>query len=224
MAELPLHAPTLALEALFAPSTLLDTGWVLLATALAAWLRPWRMLGPEGPPLTWMLAWLTLPLAWSAAAGDAFGLMPTWSGAVLLVLLAGWPLAVLSMLPAALVVVLSGLGHWPEAIHGALWAGVLPATLALAIGAVVRRCWPHKLFGYLLGRAFFGTLLSLMGASLVALWFAPPMLGLSWPELATARLLMSFAEAAVTGLVAALLVALKPGWLATYSERWYAEP
>ena len=57
------------------------------------------------------------------------------------------------------------------ALHRGVWLGVVPATLAMALGAALRRWLPHHLFVYILGRGFFATAVagSLAGALSVAL-------------------------------------------------------
>ena len=89
----------------------LETVLLLLAGAASLAVRPWRLLAPYGgqlPPLvTPFLACLTvLPWLWSWPGLAALPLPLHWSGAPLVVLLVGWPLAVpvitvagLSMLP-----------------------------------------------------------------------------------------------------------------------------
>jgi uncharacterized membrane protein len=195
----------------------------LLALGLAGWLRPWRMLGPGGPPWPWLLLWALLPLCWLSDRWSQLPAMPLASGAVLLVLLAGWPLTVLALLPAALATAWIGDLAWAEAIGRAIWLGLVPATLALLIGAGVRRCLPRQLFGYLLGRAFLGTLLALLLAGWAALALQPPAGAgeLGWADRLAAQVLVAFGEASLTGMLATLLVALQPGWLATYADRLY---
>lgn len=204
-------------------STFAATGWALLDLLLAAlalgvalWLRPWRQLGRAGPPWPWLLLWAAMPLLWALDAMTGVPVLQPLSGAVLLVLLAGWPMAVLAMAPVALLTM--ALGGLPglEGLHRLAWQGLVPATLALAIGAAVRQWLPHHLFVYILGRAFFGTL----AASALAGWLALQA-GSPGGDMAAALWLTAFAEAFLTGLVAAVLVAFRPQWLWSYSDRLY---
>ncbi|OYU73177.1 MAG: hypothetical protein CFE45_38035, partial [Burkholderiales bacterium PBB5] len=76
---------------------------LLLASALAVALalQPWRGVGTGGPPWPW-LAWVAvLPLFWGADLIGHSRIIQPLSGAALLVLLAGWPLAMLALLPVA---------------------------------------------------------------------------------------------------------------------------
>ena len=141
------------------------------------------------------------------------------SGAALLVLPAGWPMTVLC-LPCALTVMLltTDLGA-VEALHRVTWLGRVPATLSVAMGAVVRRWLPPHLFVYIRGRAFLGTFTVCVPAGAPAsAWHARPP-GVRADDLFVAQPMGAFAEAFLTGLVAAILVACCPHALATYSDR-----
>lgn len=196
---------------------------LMLATAslaVALWLRPWQLLGMEGPPWPWLALASLLPLLWSL---DRYGapLAQTLSGASLLVLFAGWPLAMLAMLPAALATCLAGDLSWTEALHRLVWLGVVPATLTLAIGALLRQHLPRHLFIYIFGRGFIGTFVActLAGGADIALHST--LQGTVPGDLMIARVLSAFAEAFLTGMGVAIAVAFRPQWLATYSDRLY---
>ena len=67
---------------------------VLLALAVALALRPWRML-TTGLLTPWLATIVFLPLVWLLPQGLPNGMAVQFSGASLLVLMVGWPLAVL---------------------------------------------------------------------------------------------------------------------------------
>ena len=136
---------------------LFDTLLTLLAVALALVLRPWRATSAAGPPWPWLACCAVLPLCWGADLLAASSIIQPLSGASLLVLLAGWPLAVLALLPVAGVVVALGGLPWDEGLHRLVWLGLVPGTLAMLLGAGVRRWLPGHLFIYILGRGFFTT-------------------------------------------------------------------
>jgi uncharacterized membrane protein len=100
----------------------------------------------------------------------------------------------------------------------------VPATLALGIGAVMRRWLPPNLFVYTLGRAFLGTAAAvfLSGLLLEGLqWLAgEPARDLSL----VARWLMAWGDAFLTGMFGAIFVAFVPQWLATWSDQRYLQP
>ncbi|ABM32168.1 hypothetical protein QRO11_15820 [Paracidovorax citrulli] len=219
----------------------LEAAIVLLALAAAAATRPWRLLvarsasqapeGPGGAPggrqasplLTPLLATLVfLPWIWALPTLHAMPLQLQMSGACLVVLMVGWPLAVPVLATVAVVAaLLSPALTWSEALGLAAWQGVVPATLALLLGALLRRLTGTHLFVYVLGRAFLGTALCMFAAGGLALWSGHALPGVD-PGLAmVARWLMAWGDAVVTGMLCAVFVAFRPEWLATWSDRLY---
>lgn len=201
-------------------------GWLDLLLAVAAlWaalsMRPWRALAREGLPWPW-LAWCALlPAFWGA---DRYVQMPVaqpFSGACLLMLMMGWPLAVLAMLPVAALTMWFADLAFAEALARYVWLGLVPATLAVALGAALRRWLPNHLFVYILGRGFFATALAGSAAGISwALLHAGPH-GVSLPDLLLGRVLAAWGDAFLAGMFAAIFVAFRPGWLATYTDRLY---
>jgi uncharacterized membrane protein len=182
----------------------LNLSIAVVCVAVALWLRPWRML--RGPLLSPALAALAL-LPW-----------------LLLVLMLGWPLAVLVLGGIALVVWVVGQSSPEAALLQWVWVGLVPATMALGIGALLRRWLPPNPFVYTLGRAFLGTAAAVF---LSGLLFE----GLQWladqpgRELSlVARWLMAWGDAFLTGMFGAIFVAFVPQWLATWSDARYLKP
>ncbi len=205
--------------------TTLETGFALLALTAALWLRPWRML--QGELLTPLLAGLVLlPWFWmlpqmlpsSLVAG---GISVQLSGACLLTLVLGWPLAVLTLIGVAGVVL--AVGHVP--LEGVLsqwvWLGLAPATLTLGLGALMRRWLPDQVFVYILGRGFLGTALCMFAAGLMYELLYHLVGGVAMEQALVARWLMAWGDAFLTGMCTAIFVAFKPEWLATWSDRRY---
>lgn len=190
----------------------LDFVLAAVVVSIAAALRPWRLI-PGGPPWPWVLFAAMLPWWWSLDLPTGVGLLPPLSGAALLVLMAGWPLAVLAMVPIALLAALGGELEAAQALHRAVWLGIVPATIALGVGAAARRWLPRHLCAYVVARGFVagGITVFVAGA------FGAPPAGDGWTALA----LLALGEAGVTGAVATALVVWQPRLLATYSDRLY---
>lgn len=189
--------------------------------AMALAMKPWRTVGHEGPPWPWVGAWAVMPLLWTLDITTGVRVVQPMSGAAMLVLLAGWPLTVVALLPVAVLAALAGHLDWAQGTQRLLWLGLAPATLVMVLGAAVRRWLPNHLFVYILGRGFFAPLLaSLLAGSAAALMHAD-LAGVGTGDLLIARLLVAFGEALLTGMVTATLVAFRPHWLATYSDRLY---
>lgn len=201
----------------------IELALALLCLVVALSLRPWRML--NGPLLTPTLATLALlPWLWLLPQKMPQGLQVQLSGACLLVLMLGWPLTVLVLTGVAAVVWLAGHASAQSALTQLAWIGLVPATLGLGIGAVLRRWLPPNPFVYTLGRGFLGTaaavFLSGVLMALVHEW-AGEQVAEQW---LIARWLMAWGDAFLTGMFSAIFVAFVPQWLATWSDERYLKP
>lgn len=211
----------------------LESCLIAVALAMSLWLRPWRMLsrqalekdGPSEPsPLvTPLLATLVvLPWLWALPTLHRMPLQLQWSGACLVVLMLGWPLAIPALVAVGgIAAVLSPSLDWADAVGTIAWQGVVPATLALALGAVIRRLIGTQPFVYVLGRAFLGTAVCLFLANVLGQWSGHSLPGVEGDLSLVARWLMAWGDAFVTGMLTAIFVAFKPEWLATWSDRLY---
>ncbi|MBP6578672.1 MULTISPECIES: hypothetical protein [Acidovorax] len=211
----------------------LEACLIAVALAMSLWLRPWRMLsrqalekdGPSEPsPLvTPLLATLVvLPWLWALPTLHRMPLQLQWSGACLVVLMLGWPLAIPALVAVGgIAAVLSPSLDWADAVGTIAWQGVVPATLALALGAVIRRLIGTQPFVYVLGRAFLGTAVCLFLANVLGQWSGHSLPGVEGDLSLVARWLMAWGDAFVTGMLTAIFVAFKPEWLATWSDRLY---
>ncbi len=203
---------------------IIDAVLLLAALAAALALRPWRAVGGGGPPWPWLALWVLLPVLWALDRHARVPIALPVSGASLLVLMAGWPLAVLAMLPVALALPWTADLPAAEALHRLVWLGLVPGTLALAWGAGLRRWLPHHLFVYILGRGFFGTAVACVAAAALSLAVQAVPAGTAQADWLIGRLLAGFGEAFLTGMLCAIGVAFHPEWLATYADRLYLPP
>lgn len=194
---------------------------LLAALVVALAMRPWRLLGTGAlvSPLLGVL--VLLPWLWAMPRMHSMPLPLQWSGACLVTLMLGWPLAV------PLLCAVAALSYaWAPAplellVQQAFWQGVLPATLSVLWGAMLRRYAPAHIFVYTLGRAFAGTVLSLFAAQVLAQWLGPGLPATDDGSVLVARWLVAWGDGFMTGLLAAIFVAFEPTWLATWSDRHY---
>ncbi len=218
----------------------LEAAVAVLALVLALAARPWRMLASRrplahethgAPAALWtpLLATLAvLPWAWALPTLHRMPLQLQWSGACLVLLMLGWPLAVPTLLAVGALACLfsPGLG-WQEALGLAVWSGVAPATLALLLGVLLRRLMGQRSLGgarafvYVLGRGFLGTAVCMFIAGSLAQWTGHVLPGVGEGLSLVARWLMAWGDAFVTGMLCAVFVAFKPQWLATWSDDIY---
>ncbi len=203
--------------------TFIEWGMAIVAVLTALALQPWRML--QGALLTPALAAVALlPWVWLLPQKMPQGLQIQLSGACLLVLMLGWPLAVLALALVAGVVWSVGQQDVQTVLSQWIWVGLVPATLALGIGAVLRRWLPPNPFVYTLGRGFLGTAASvfLSGALMVLLHRLTG--GPTLENAIVGRWLMAWGDAFLTGMFSAIFVAFVPQWLATWSDARYLNP
>ena len=211
----------------------LEACLIAVALAISLWLRPWRMLSREAlekdgpsepsPLVTPLLATLVvLPWLWALPTLHRMPLQLQWSGACLVMLMLGWPLAIPALVAVGgIAAVLSPSLDLADAVGTIAWQGVVPATLALALGAVIRRLIGTQPFVYVLGRAFLGTAVCLFLANVLGQWSGHSLPGVEGDLSLVARWLMAWGDAFVTGMLTAIFVAFKPEWLATWSDRLY---
>lgn len=199
----------------------LEIALICVALAVALMLRPWRMLvgGDLASPLLGTL--VILPWLWALPRLHTMPLPLQLSGACAVSLMLGWPLAVLALTAVALLSGLIAAADITELAAQAVWQGLVPATLALCVGAWLRRWTGSVPFVYILGRAFAGTVVCTFAAQVLAQWagygFANVGLGLSL----VGRWLLAWGDGFMTGMLAAIFVAYRPQWLATWSDARY---
>jgi len=194
---------------------------ILACLTASLWLKPWRMLvGTE--LLTPLLATLVLlPWLWALPSLHQMPLQLHWSGAPLVTLMLGWPLAVLTLVVVGITTTFISATSVDTAAALIVWQGLLPATFALLLGAALRRWVSHHPFVYVLGRGFLGSVLCIFAASLLAQWTGHELPNVSSGLSVIAFWLMAWGDAFITGMMCAIFVAFKPYWLATWSDNLY---
>lgn len=213
---------------------MLDIALLLTTLVAALALRPWQLLrnrkalvtqdhGDSAPLWTPLLATLVvLPWLWALPTLHHMPLQLQWSGACLVMLTLGWPLAVPALcLVGAIAYLLSPSLEAIEALRLTVWHGIVPATLAMLWGVLLRRWLGTKVFVYIFGRGFVGTVLSLFAAGLLSAALGHQLPGVQENLSQIAHWLMAWGDAVVTGMLCAVFVAYKPEWLATWSDDLY---
>ena len=218
----------------------LEAAIALLAMLAAIFMQPWRLLTSQRPLVhethgrpaalwTPLLATLAiLPWVWALPTLHHMPLQLQWSGACLVLLMLGWPLAVPALLAVGAIAALVSPGlSWADALGLAVWQGIVPTTLALLLGWLMRRLiatrafMGARIFVYVLGRGFLGTALCIFLAGTLSQWAGHVLPGVGEQLSLVARWLMAWGDAVVTGMLCAVFVAFKPEWLATWSDQLY---
>ena len=195
---------------------------IVFAAALAGAvsLRPWRLLAPGGrySLLVPLLVLATaLPLLWWGTATPAETILQL-AGAQLALLALGWPLAVL--LYAGVAATGPIVGFAGDVVGAVVWFGIVPISLSLGGGWLVRSVTSAHPLGYLLGRGLLVPFLATLAAGCIAhgATGAFDRLGdAAWPTL----ILVALIDAMLTAQAVLLLVMASPRSLATWSDRLY---
>jgi len=208
------------------PQTLatLDFALVAAAALVALAFRPWDALRAPALRAPWLAALVLLPLLWAAQSLLPADFPAALSGACLLVLMFGWPLAILTLVAVAAAGAWLGGGDLARAVTLAAWSGAVPATAALALGLATRHWLPRHLFVYILGRSFIGTALATVLAAALRAWSAAGEGTAAASAIFPAAWLIAWGEAFITGALTAIFVAFRPQWLLTYSDTRYLPP
>jgi uncharacterized membrane protein len=200
---------------------LINFSLLLLALTAALLLRPWRMMA-GALHLTPLLATLTvLPWLWALPSLHKMPLQLQGSGACLVVLMLGWPLAMPVLCGVGLLAWLISPMPWDTALDLTVWLGVVPATLAMLLGAAIRRWIGTYLFVFIFARAFIGSALCVFVAGLLAQLVGHSMPGIDDDVSLIAHWLLAWGDAFLTGMFTAIMIAFKPAWLATWSDQLY---
>ncbi len=206
---------------------LIDGLLLALAWSLALLVRPWRLVQSRADldrylsPTLGLL--VLLPWLWSLPRLHSMPLSVQLSGACLVALMLGWPLAVIAITAITAIAALIAPASPEILLRQLVWNGIVPASLALGVGVALRRWIGMNPFLYILGRGFIGTAAAIFVASVVHSLLAPaPALPGALPS-HVAHWLMAWGDAFVTGMFAAIFVAYRPQWLATWSDRLYLD-
>jgi uncharacterized membrane protein len=195
--------------------------YVLATLAVAALFKPLAMLRAPSLQHPWLGCVAVLPWLWSVGAAHPFGPVVQVSGACLLVLMFGWPLAVWTLVPIAMT------GAWIAgetvggAINGLAWFGLTPALFALLMGVAMRRWLPRHLMVYIMGRAFLATAMAVLASGVLQMLSLGVPRGLEVEDMIIGRGIIGLGEAMATGLLVATMVVCRPHWLATYADQQY---
>jgi uncharacterized membrane protein len=202
----------------------LELALVAASAVIALFFRPWDVLRASALRAPWFAALVILPLLWAAQSLLPPDFPAALSGACLLVLMFGWPLAIVTLCAVAAAGAWLGGGDLARALELAAWNGAVPATAALAIGMATRRWLPKHLFVYILARAFMGTALATVLAAALRAWLEGGTAGSAATAIFPAAWLIAWGEAFLTGALTAIFVAFRPQWLLTYSDERYLPP
>lgn len=212
---------------LLLPSYILLPANLLAALLLASCVRyaPWRRLGETRLQHLWLASCVLLMLIWSVKAGVRPGLNFHLLGATLLTLMFGPRLAISALAVVLLGVTLSGASGWETLGLNLLVMAVLPVLFSYAIYSQAHHKLPNHLFVYIFLDAFFAAGLAMclsgLAATIVFAFGGAYSLDYLGSNYLTYFIMMGWSEALFTGMAITMMVAFRPEWLVTFSDRRY---
>ncbi len=204
---------------------LLPLAFAATSLLVALAFRPWRLLANTGLISPLLATLVITPWLWALPWLHRMPVQLQLSGACLVTLALGWPLAVPVLCVVGLAVGWLAPVTWQQQLDMVVWLGLVPATLSFGLGMAIRRWLPHNLFVYILGRAFLGTVACMFVAGALAQWTGHALAATVPDDLVlVARWLIAWGDGFLTGMFAAIGVAFRPQWLATWSDQIYLRP
>lgn len=214
------------------PDGLLPSEWAIAALLIYLWLlyravrgAPWRRMLEPATFNVFLGACVFLLMIWTLRAGISPGINFHYLGMATLTLMFGWRMALIGASLVLLGVTLNGGAGWTLFPVNALLMGAVPILFCHWLRGQLERRLPLNFFIYVLGNGFFGAALGVaLSATLTALvlWGsgAYTMERLGYEFLPFFPLLM-VPEGFLNGMVTAMLVGFRPGWVHTFDDARY---
>lgn len=198
---------------------------MVLVFLAALWRAPLRRLWINEFTHVYFGACVVLLLLWNTRAGVLPALNFHLLGVTAMTLMFGWAYAVFGVLVVTMGSIISQHGHWASLGLNALVMGCVPILVTESLLRVAQRRLPHNFFVYVYINGFLAAGLSILAACLVGatvMWLVD---GDSSKWLTYQYLpylpLVFFSEAIVNGMIMTAMVALRPGWVASFDDNLY---
>lgn len=211
----------------FLPQTWLWSAAVCYALVLffAGHRAPWQSLKDESHLHVFLGSCVILMPLWLIKTPILSGLDYHYLGATLLTLMLGWRLAIVGMSIVLAAAVFNGNLDWASYPLNALVMGGVPVAVSHAILRAAERRLPPNFFVYVFVTAYGGAAAALASAILSAitvLWLGGVY---TFAQISDKYfpliLLLIVPEAFITGMLIALMVALRPAWVSTFDDKRY---
>jgi uncharacterized membrane protein len=168
---------------------------------------------------------VVLLLLWNTRAGVLPALNYHLLGVTAMTLMFGWAFAVFGVLVVTIGSIISQHGDWVSIGLNALVMGCVPVLVTETLLRVAQKRLPHNFFIYVYVNGFLAAGLSILAASglgALLMWLVDSSSGqwLAYQYLPFLPLVF-FAEAIVNGMIMTAMVALRPGWVASFDDNLY---
>lgn len=209
------------------PEPLFWSANIVMALVFLAALRhaPLRRLWMNEFTHVYFGACVVLLLLWNTRVGVLPALNFHLLGVTAMTLMFGWQFAVFGVLAVTIGSILSQHGHWASLGLNALVMGCVPILVTELLLRVAQRRLPHNFFIYVYINGFLAAGLSILGASLLGaglMWLVDTDSSkwLTYQYLPYLPLVF-FSEAIINGMIMTAMVALRPGWVASFDDKLY---
>jgi uncharacterized membrane protein len=185
---------------------------------------PWTRLHDSERSHVFLGTIMAVALLWSASSG--VGALPRLHllGATLMVLMFGPHLAVVGMTAAVVLSTAFGADTLAGAPVRALVGGVLPVAVSYFVLRFCETRLPPNFFVYVFGAAFFGAAAAMWAACIAVVLLIDAYMPTDIPAdtpITAVLLMLGFAEAMLTGMLATLMSVYRPRWIGTFSDERY---
>ncbi|MGD8629276.1 MAG: energy-coupling factor ABC transporter permease [Gammaproteobacteria bacterium] len=212
------------------PANLLPDSSLWIAAAVyvallvtAGLTAPWdKLLDKEGSNI-YFGAVAFIAVVWILRAGIEPGHNYHLLGATALCLMFGWQFALIAVSLVLVITTWQGPAGWETFAINALVMGAVPVLFTGIMLYACQRWLTHNFFIYVFINAFLTGALSMLLCGFAAsavLSMANDMPTGSYLQVIP---LLMFGEAFLNGMLMILLVAYKPGWVATFHDHWYLD-
>jgi uncharacterized membrane protein len=198
-----------------------------LLLVLAAGTAPWSKLRDSEALHVYLGAIVAVMVLWMLRGGIQPGLDYHLLGATALCLMFEWQFALFAVSTVLAAATWHGAAGWEAFGVNALVTGAVPVIMTRLLLYFAQRRLPHNFFVYVFINAFLAGALAILLAGLCSAGIQQLAGAHSAAELINNFLmilpLLMFGEAFLNGAALSLVVAYRPGWVATFHDRWYLQ-
>jgi uncharacterized membrane protein len=216
--------------ALVLPESFHLAGWIGLAVLGWRWLMSgdWRRLAEPVRLNLFLGATVAVLALWQIRTGVKPGLAFHLYGIPALTLMFGFWRASFAGVLILLANAAFGRGSWTTVGVDALLLAALPAAVSWNVHRLLERWLPNHFFIYVLGNGFFGAALAVaaIGLAVTAVMATAGAYSLDYlfaHYTPYATLMISWAEAFMTGMAITMMAVYRPAWLETFDDARYIQ-
>lgn len=211
---------------LFPDSMLWCANLVLIVVLMAAARRtPLGRLWNNEFTHVYFAACVALLLLWNTRVGVLPALNFHLLGVTTLTLMFGWAYAVLAVLLVTVGTIINQNGSWVGIGLNALIMGCIPILVTVSLLRFAQRNLPYNFFVFVYINGFLAAGLSTVTASVIGalLMLLADTGNAEWLgyQLFPYLPLIFFSEAFINGMIITAMVALRPGWVASFDDNLY---